>query len=108
VLLARIEVCFKVRQGVQRLLEAERQRVMLQSIDAACNRLAQPLMPMTCALELLVRDDTQSPSARAQLQRVLEWTREAGQVLQRLREVAQMRSGSYLDHLQMIDPRPQD
>ncbi len=46
----------KILQQEQDLLEAERQRVMLESVGAACHHFAQPLTAMIGNLEMLSAD----------------------------------------------------
>ena len=41
VLIARMSVCLGLKEGVDRLIEAERQRVMFESVGAACHHLGR-------------------------------------------------------------------
>jgi two-component system sensor histidine kinase ChiS len=104
VLLARIGVWLTVRQHVALLMEAERDRVMLETLGGACEQLAQPMTAMTVLLEMLTRRPPTDPEElRGELSQVLAVTREAGALIHRLREVARSRSVPYTRRIRMVD-----
>lgn len=106
VLLARMRVALTIKESVSRLMEAERQRVMLQSLGAACNRLAQPLTALVCTLENLTRHPpADCRQVTVSVNELLTWTKEAGDIINRLREVASLHSASYLERLAILDDR---
>jgi DNA-binding response OmpR family regulator len=53
VLEARIKTQIAVKQSVENLLQAERQRVMIESLGAACHHLSQPMTSVMGNLGLL-------------------------------------------------------
>ena len=109
VLLARMNVCLAIKQSVERLLEAERQRVMLQTLSATANSLSQPLTPLMGSLELLVRRPPQNwNEISRQLIELLGWTRDAQQLIHRLSEVADMHPVPYTERIGMLGSRPGD
>lgn len=106
VLLARMRVALKIKDSIERLMEAERQRVMLQSLDAACNQVSQPLMAVVVALETLIRQPCCNQNElKESLRMIRGWTEQAGHVLNQLRQIAQMRSVPYTERLGLLDER---
>ena len=104
VLMARIRVCLKIKQGVALLMEAERDRVMLETLARACERMAQPMTAATVLLELLVRHPTCDPEElRADLGQVLDVVKEAGALIHKLRQVAGSRAVPYTRRIEMLD-----
>ena len=104
VLLARVQVCLRVKQGVMLLMEAERQRVLVQALGEACHQLAQPLTAVMMTLEALIRRPPGDPAELAeQLNDVLRWTRDAGEVLNRMRKVGTMQQVSYTRRMEQFD-----
>lgn len=110
VLKARINVAVQLKKSVDQLVDAERQRVMLESLGAACHHLAQPLTVILCNLEMLEAnldkpDNTQE--MRKRLGEVMEWTNEVNSLLQNMRKVSQYRTIPYLNQKNIIDIAPQ-
>src|SRR3954471_10308314 len=56
VLLARMQVCLRIKYDVSLLMEAERQRVLIQALGESCHQLAQPMTATTMTLEALIND----------------------------------------------------
>ena len=106
VLLARMGACLQLKQSVAVLMQAERNRVMLHTLGRACERIAQPMTAMTVLLEMLVRHPPADAEAvRSELSQVLAVTREAGDLLHRLREVARAESVPYPQRVEMLEGR---
>ena len=106
VLLARMRACLQMKQSVAVLMQAERDRVMLHTLGRACERIAQPMTAMTVLLEMLVRHPPADMEAvRSELSQVLAVTREAGDLLHRLREVARAESVPYPQRVEMLEGR---
>jgi DNA-binding response OmpR family regulator len=108
VLLARIGVWLQVKRDVTLLMEAERGRVMLETLGGACEQIAQPMTAITMLLEILVRrPPADADELRGELTQVLAVTREAGAIIHRLREVARLNSVPYTRRILMVD-RPRE
>ena len=104
VLLARIGVWLQVKRDVTLLMEAERDRVMLETLGGACEQIAQPMTAITMLLEILTRQPPADPDElRGELSQVLAVTREAGAIIHRLREVARSTSVPYTRRIRMVD-----
>lgn len=103
VLLARVRVCLRIKRSVALLMEAERDRVMLETLGRACEQIAQPMTAITVLLEMLVRHPLPEPDAlRAELSQVLDVTKEAAGIIHRLRAVATSKSVPYPRRVEMI------
>jgi DNA-binding response OmpR family regulator len=100
ILLARINVCLNMRQSVERLIDAERHRVMLESLGTACDHLAQPVTEVIGSLDELAGrlDDTDVEVIR-RLEEVRNWARRAGELLESFRKVARYRQEPYTEGL---------
>jgi CheY-like chemotaxis protein len=98
VLLARMSVALRIRQDVERLLEAERHRVMLESLDGACERLARPLSGIVAHLETILADAaTVDETTRVRLRETLDWAREAGGLIGSFRRIASYQAVPYTE-----------
>lgn len=107
VLLARVRACLQLKRSVAALVEAERDRVMLEAIGRACEQIAQPMTAITMLRELLVRDPPQDQQElRNELTQVLGVTKEAGDIIHRLRAVARSGSVPYTRRIGMLQDLP--
>ncbi|MHC4947910.1 MAG: response regulator transcription factor [Planctomycetota bacterium] len=98
ILLARIGVSLRIRRSVERLLEAERHRVMLESLEEACDRLEAPMTEIVDQLRQLVDAPSADPAeTERRLRRTLEWALQAGELIRRFRKVAGYRTVPYTD-----------
>jgi signal transduction histidine kinase len=79
----------------QELLAAERQRVMIQSLGAACHHLGQPVTIITGYLEMMRRKE-QSPEMREMIDNCVKAAESLGEILDRLRRVSEYRTVPYL------------
>ena len=61
VLLARMQVSLKIKFGIGLLMEAERQRVLVEALKETCHQLAQPMTAITMTLESLIRHPPADP-----------------------------------------------
>ncbi|MHC5001837.1 MAG: response regulator transcription factor [Planctomycetota bacterium] len=96
VLLARIGACLRMKRNVQRLVEAERHRVMLESLATTCDRLAEPMRTVIDRLEELRRELPDDRDAvREQLGDVLDWANRVGELIRKLQDVADYRRVPY-------------
>jgi two-component system sensor histidine kinase ChiS len=106
VLLARINVALRIKHGVERLMKAERHRVMLEALDSTCAKIAGPMADVIGNLEQLLPDlrvaeTNGEPGAalRPRLEETLAWAREAGAVIAKLQKIASYQRIPYTDGL---------
>jgi signal transduction histidine kinase len=84
-----------IENQTQTLLSAERQRVMIESLGAACHHLGQPATVLTAYLEVLNRQATTEES-RQMLDECQKASDAMANVLHRLQSVAEYRTQPYL------------
>jgi signal transduction histidine kinase len=84
-----------IQDQTQSLLAAERQRVMIESIGAACHHLGQPATVLTAYLEILNREAT-SEEAHRMLEQCHKASEAMAEILHRLQTVAEYRTEPYL------------
>jgi signal transduction histidine kinase len=95
-----------IEAQTQALVEAERQRVMLESLMAAAHHLGQPASVIIMYLELLGRKET-SPETRVMLDEMLKAARSMSDTLGRFQNIAEYRTVPYLDDgSRMLDVTP--
>jgi CheY-like chemotaxis protein len=100
VLLARVGVALRIRKGVERLVEAERHRVMLESLETACEQLASPMTRIIGHLENLIeRLPEDDAEVRPKLVDILDWACDTGHLIQTFRNVAGYRREPYTTEL---------
>jgi DNA-binding response OmpR family regulator len=101
VLLARMNVWLQLRHDVMLLMEAERQRVLIQALGEACHQLAQPMTAVTVTLETLIHHPPSDPQEMAEsLRDVLKWTRETADVIHKMQKVGTLRPVPYTERLE--------
>ncbi len=79
----------------QKLLDAERHRVMIESLGAACHHVSQPVTVINAYLELMKRQE-KSPELQDMINNCEEAAGRIGKILDRLREVSAYRTEPYL------------
>lgn len=80
--------------------EAERQRVMLESLGAACHHLGQPATVLLGNLDLLAsRISTEDPQIRELLESSVQAVQSLSQILHKLNAVTQYRTTPYIQSL---------
>lgn len=85
-----------INQQQQALIQAERQRVMLQSLAAACHHIAQPVTVLRTYIVMLKRTE-QSPEARQMLVESFKAIETLVDILWRLQHVSEYRTEKYID-----------
>jgi DNA-binding response OmpR family regulator len=78
----------------EELMEAERHRVMVESLGAACHHLGQPATVITTYVQMLKRQETE-PSKIEMMDNCLEAIDELHEVLEKLHKVATYRTEPY-------------
>jgi FixJ family two-component response regulator len=79
----------------EELLQAERQRVMLESLGAACHHLGQPATVITGYLELIKKKETDS-EIRAMIEQCIAAAAQMGDILTKLNQVSKYRAEPYM------------
>ena len=90
------EMLATIRQQKEALMDAERHRVMIESLGAACHHLGQPATVIRGYLEM-VRKEEISASAREMVETCLEAADSLLDVFQALRRVSEYRTVPYLE-----------
>ncbi len=99
---------FKMQQEIEEqrkaLLDAERQRVMMESIGAACHHFAQPLTAMLSNLQMLSRGVGFEESERKlMLEQCLKAAEYMRVILVKFKEVREYRTRPYLADIKILD-----
>ncbi len=99
---------FKMQQEIEEqrkaLLDAERQRVMMESVGAACHHFAQPLTTMLGSLEVLAEaDDIEESEKRNMLQQCLKAAEMMRMILNKFQQVREYRTRPYLPDTKILD-----
>ncbi|MBC8107938.1 MAG: response regulator [Anaerolineae bacterium] len=104
VLLARMQVCLRIKYDVSLLMEAERQRVIIKALGESCHQLAQPMQATTMTLESLIHHPPDNgDEMRQQLRQILKWVQEVGDVIHRMQKVGTQRPVPYTERIEMFD-----
>ena len=85
-----------IRRQREALMEAERHRVMIESLGAACHHLGQPATVIRGYLEMVQKEEM-SASARAMVETCLQAADSLAEVLKALSKVSQYRTVPYLE-----------
>lgn len=104
VLLARMRTALRMKHNVSLLLEAERQRVLMESLARAAATTAEPLGQMVDELESLMRhppDDALQVTER--LGGLLSLTEKTVDVIDQLRRIASMHNVPYTDRMDFLN-----
>ena len=102
--LQKVEMQQKIDEQRATLLDAERQRVMMESVGAACHHFAQPLTTMLSNLEMLARGEGIEDSDKSRmLQQCLQAAEIMKTILNKFRQVNEYRTRPYLDDAKILD-----
>ncbi len=91
----KVEMAIRLEQQQQQLVAAERDRVMMRSLGAACHHLGQPATALTTLLELLRRRIT-DPDTLDMLEQSSACMETIRDTLSELRDMNHYRTESYL------------
>jgi len=99
---------FKMQQkiGEQRkaLIEAERQRVMMESVGAACHHFGQPLTTMLINLQMLAKGEPIEESDKSRMfEECLKAAEIMRKILNKFQEVREYRTRPYLAEFNILD-----
>jgi len=100
---------YNLRQKVlfqeQALLEAERQRVMMESMGAAAHHFSQPLTGISGNLQLLGMDSNLNEEQRELIDRCLKLIGDMKELLDKFRQITKYRITPYINKDMIIDIR---
>ncbi len=98
-----------VRRQQERLIDAERLRVMMESIGATCHHFSQPVTSLMGRLEILLASNPQlNEKQLSLLQDCLECTRRMSDLLAQFQRVRSYRTIPYTDHIEILDINSHD
>jgi DNA-binding response OmpR family regulator len=104
ILAARVEGCLQLKRNFQALLDAERQRVMIESMGAACHHIAQPLTIAFTSLELHLSNlEGASEETLQDLQQALASIKKASEIMHRMQDLSEYRTIPYVSDKRIID-----
>jgi DNA-binding NtrC family response regulator len=102
--LQKFEMQQKIDEQRAALLDAERQRVMMESVGAACHHFAQPLTAMLANLQMLARGEgIAEPEKKHMLEQSLKAAEMMGTILHKFQEVREYRTLPYLADIKILD-----
>ena len=88
------------KRAEQAELETERQRVMLESLGAACHHLGQPATVLLANLGIMRKKaDAQSPDLKSLIHMSLDAAESLSEILHKLNAVNEYRTTPYLDDI---------
>jgi CheY-like chemotaxis protein len=94
----------KIEEQRKALIDAERQRVMMESVAAACHHFAGPLTTIIPYLEILAEDeDIVGPERRNMLEQCLKAAEMMKMILEKFRQVREYRTRPFLDDFKILD-----
>ncbi|MFT3786509.1 MAG: response regulator [Tepidisphaeraceae bacterium] len=100
VLVSRIRSCLHLRATVSLLVEAERQRVMIESLKRSAVRFAEPMSHIIERLDELTHE-AREPE-RYELMELVAFVEQAIEVIERIRDAATGEDVPYLDRLRKL------
>ena len=99
---------FKMQREIEEqrraLLDAERQRVMMESVGAACHHFAQPLTTMLNYLQMLAKGEgIEEPSKSLMFEQCLKAAEDMRVILNKFQEVSEYRTRPYVADIKILD-----
>jgi len=96
ILLARIGVALNIKRGVERLVQAERHRVMMEALEGTCDQLAEPMAAVIVHLESL-RAEFRSDDVAVgpKLDEILNWAHRVGDLIDKFKKLAAYQTVPY-------------
>ena len=93
-----------VSEQQEKLIQAERQRVMLESVGAACHHFSQPITSLLGRLELLLaRNPPLEEKDKELLDECVASTRKMQEILKQFQKIKDYRTVPYIDDTQILD-----
>lgn len=106
VLRARIHACLRLTSTVTVLVEAERQRVMIEALSRSAARLATPLNEVINTLEGVMTRTLADDSTQRGLHQTVACLEEVIDVLEQIKQAGQNADVPYTERLKMIQESP--
>jgi DNA-binding response OmpR family regulator len=104
VLIARIRAALRVQQQVALLIEAESQRVTIESLRQSAIDIAKPMAQVIDTLESLMKSPPKdSAKLQSAVSEVLNWAEKVVDVIERLQDVGKQRAIPYTQELGLLD-----
>jgi DNA-binding response OmpR family regulator len=102
--LQKFEMQRKIEEQHKALLDAERQRVMMESVGAACHHFAQPLTTMLNYLQMLAKGEGIEESQKSLMfEQCLKAAENMKVILNKFQEVGEYRTRPYLADTKILD-----
>ena len=102
VLQARMHACLRMKETVRLLVEAERQRVMIETLGKSAAKLAEPLAETINSLERRMQKTIDDPVAQDELNGIVGCVEEVIEVLEKLKAVGATSGLTYDKRLEML------
>jgi len=99
---------YKIQQKIEEkrkaLLDAERQRVMMESVTATCHHFAGPLTTMLSNLQMFAEvEDLEEPEKKDMLEQCLKAAENMKLILNKFQQVRYYRTRPFLDDIKILD-----
>jgi two-component system sensor histidine kinase/response regulator len=102
--LQKFKMQMEIEEQRRALLDADRQRVMMESVGAACHHFAQPLTTMLSHLQMLAKGEGIEESKRKlMLEQCLKAAEIMRTILNKFQEVREYRTRPYLADAKILD-----
>ena len=102
-LLARVGVGIRVVELQQRLLDAERAKVLLETAGAAAHEINQPLTVLTGTLQLMQEGLRGAPPTKDSLKACLSATDRIAEIVRKMREARRYATRPYVRGVEIVD-----
>ena len=102
---ARVRVGARITELQRQALDAERNRVLMQTAGAAAHELSQPLSVILGVSQLLLRDPTLEGRARERAESICEQAKKSQVIMTRIAEVRQYTTRHYAGDTRIVDFR---
>lgn len=106
VLRARIHACLRLKSTVSVLVEAERQRVMMETLSRSAAKLAAPLNEVINTVENVMKKTLADEMAQEELHQTVACIEEVIDVLEQIKQVGQNADVPYTERLKMLQDVP--
>jgi DNA-binding response OmpR family regulator len=106
VLQARIHACLRMKRTVTMLVEAERQRVMIETLSQSASRLAEPLAQTIDHLERAMNRTLADQDTQEHLHEVVTWVEDVVKVLEQLKAAGEHKEMPYTQRLELLRDEP--
>lgn len=99
----KVEMRMAIERQRRELMEAEKQRAMVQSLGAACHHLGQPATTLRCALELIGRAPALQSDIKDLVKDCIACADQIAEILQTLQRLTTFRTVPYITGRSALD-----